>query len=104
MLILLILLLLLILFLVYFLIELNQTKTVDVKPNTYIVKPKRRHLIGGCSGTRFGCCPDGYTAKNNHRGSNCDTRRHLIGGCSGTRYGCCPDGYTAKNNHRGSNC
>ena len=78
MLILLILLLLVILFLVYFLIELNQTKTVDVKPNTYIVKPntyivksKRHHLIGGCSGTRYGCCPDGYTAKNNHRGSNC---------------------------------
>ena len=97
MLILLILLLLVILFLVYFLIELNQTKTVDVKP-------KRHHLIGGCSGTRYGCCPDGYIAKNDYRGSNCHTRHHLIGGCSGTRFGCCPDGYTAKNNHRGSNC
>ena len=95
MLILVMLLLLVILFLVYFLIELNQTKKqIYVKPNTYIVKPKRRHLIGGCSGTGYGCCPDGYTAKT-ITGSNCHTRHHLIGGCSGTRFGV-SDGYTAK--------
>lgn len=71
MLLLVILLILLFLFFVYFLIELNQSKTIVVKPNSYIVKPKIHHLIGGCSGTRYGCCPDGYTAKNDHRGSNC---------------------------------
>jgi len=27
-------------------------------------------LIGGCAGTRYGCCPDGVTARN-ETGSNC---------------------------------
>lgn len=29
------------------------------------------HLIGGCAGTRFGCCSNGVTAKADRRGSNC---------------------------------
>lgn len=28
-------------------------------------------VIGGCEGTRWGCCPDGVTAKINWWGSNC---------------------------------
>lgn len=28
-------------------------------------------LIGGCSGTRYGCCADGRTAKRDAVGSNC---------------------------------
>jgi hypothetical protein len=28
-------------------------------------------LIGGCAGTRYGCCPDGKTAKVDEAGSNC---------------------------------
>jgi hypothetical protein len=28
-------------------------------------------LIGGCAGTRYGCCPDGRTPKMNYNGSNC---------------------------------
>lgn len=28
-------------------------------------------LIGGCEGTRYGCCPDGITAKFDEEGSNC---------------------------------
>jgi hypothetical protein len=31
--------------------------------------PKK--LIGGCAGTRYGCCPDNNTPKINQRGSNC---------------------------------
>jgi len=27
--------------------------------------------IGGCAGTRYGCCPDGVTAKIDAAGSNC---------------------------------
>jgi hypothetical protein len=27
--------------------------------------------IGGCAGTRYGCCPNNYTPKINEQGSNC---------------------------------
>ena len=27
--------------------------------------------VGGCAGTRYGCCPDGTTAKDDIDGSNC---------------------------------
>ncbi len=30
-----------------------------------------KQLIGGCSGTRYGCCPDGRTARSDAQGSNC---------------------------------
>ena len=28
-------------------------------------------MIGGCAGTRYGCCPNGSTPKMNVIGSNC---------------------------------
>jgi len=31
-----------------------------------VVKP-----IGGCAGTRYGCCPNGVTARMNSAGTNC---------------------------------
>lgn len=31
--------------------------------------------LGGCSGTRYGCCPDLQTAKANRRGTNCSEYR-----------------------------
>lgn len=31
----------------------------------------RQHLIGGCAGTRYGCCSNGTTAKKDAVGSNC---------------------------------
>jgi hypothetical protein len=69
-------------------------------------------FIGGCEGTRWGCCPDGETAKRDSSGWNCDyvpprppgPIRPLIGGCAGTRWGCCPDGINTKVDFRGSNC
>lgn len=70
----------------YFIIEASSIKGNKDKP-----------VIGGCSSTKYGCCPDGKTAKNKH-GTNC-----FIGGCSSTKYGCCPDGKTARNKH-GTNC
>jgi hypothetical protein len=61
------------------------------------IKNKDKPVIGSCSTTRFGCCPNGTTASNKD-GTNC-----FIGGCSTTEYGCCPNGKTAKNK-QGSNC
>lgn len=67
---------------------------------------RRRHRrIGGCAGTRWGCCDDGVTAKSNWEGSNCPIYpSNPVGGCAGTRYGCCEDGVTAKQNSAGLNC
>ena len=33
--------------------------------------PSPSPLIGGCAGTRYGCCPDGRTPRANYRGTNC---------------------------------
>jgi len=84
-------------------------------PNESNLRPERKKRrdhehkrIGGCAGTRFGCCHDGVTAKRNYHGSNCPPHphhhKHLVGGCAGTQYGCCDDGVTAKSDENGSNC
>lgn len=58
--------------------------------------------IGGCGGTRWGCCPDGATAKADYMGTNCMTPiqpippQRMVGGCAGTRWGCCRDGQSYK--------
>ena len=39
-----------------------------VTPN---VNPVDTHLIGGCAGTRYGCCPGGQKPKINYAGTNC---------------------------------
>lgn len=59
-------------------------------------RPRPQHLLGGCAGTRWGCCPDGRTARSDPLGMNCGKAPKLIGGCAGTRWGCCPDGVTPK--------
>jgi len=77
----------------------------------------REHkLIGGCDGTRWGCCGDGVTTSNK-TGSNCPPEhhrrhkkhkhhhnRHMVGGCAGTRYGCCPGTGVSRADRNGSNC
>jgi len=46
----------------------NTTQVVPVPvPVPVIKKP-----IGGCAGTRYGCCPNGSTPKSNFLGSNCN--------------------------------
>lgn len=78
---------------------------------------ERNHdIVGGCAGTRYGCCYDGTTAKVDDRGSNCphkhrhkhDPKPHPepkphphhhkknIGGCKGEQYGCCEDGKSTR--------
>jgi len=88
-----------------------------------------QYPIGGCNGTRYGCCPDNVNAKHDTVGSNCyyhpptpyppqptpyppqpqpqpqpQPIPYSIGGCKGTIYGCCPDNLTAKHDTIGSNC
>ena len=33
-------------------------------------------FVGGCSGTRFGCCPNSNRSKIDKYGSNCHSNRH----------------------------
>jgi len=33
--------------------------------------PVLKPVIGGCAGTRYGCCPNGITARANPAGTNC---------------------------------
>ena len=84
-------------------------------PKTSDLRHERRHRkhhehIGGCTGTQYGCCDDGQTAKNNFYGTNCPSspqphhHKNTIGGCAGTQYGCCDDGQTAKKDVNGTNC
>jgi hypothetical protein len=70
--------------------------------------------IGGCAGTRYGCCPNSNVPKINFWGTNCyapnppppppPNPTPMAGGCAGTRYGCCPNGVTPKMNYVGTNC
>jgi hypothetical protein len=65
-------------------------------PNPIIIPtpiPTPIPIIGGCRGTRYGCCPDSTTPANS-KFSNCPSIP-IIGGCSGTEFGCCPDGITS---------
>jgi hypothetical protein len=76
---------------------------------------ERNHdIVGGCAGTRYGCCYDGTTAKVDDRGSNCPHKhrpkpepkphpepqphhhKKNIGGCEGEQYGCCEDGESTR--------
>jgi hypothetical protein len=68
--------LLIVLILIVFMVIINhiiiitptQTTTQVVPvPVPVPVKP-----IGGCAGTRYGCCPNGSTPKANYLGSNCN--------------------------------
>lgn len=71
-------------------------------------------VVGGCAGTRFGCCPDDKTSKESND-DKCNGKAPLpliaidplpelpppeefpmLGGCGSTRFGCCPDGKGSK--------
>ena len=56
-------------------------------------------IIGGCAGTRHGCCPDGVSAAAGENQAGClevvTSGPLILGGCGGTQHGCCPDGSTA---------
>jgi len=67
--------------------------------------------IGGCGGTRYGCCDDLYTPREDWHGTNCSDYKPKptpptptpIVTCATSQYGCCPGGIIAKNKD-GTNC
>jgi hypothetical protein len=69
-------------------------------------------MVGGCGGTRFGCCDDAKTGKVDDIGTNCDefdpplisTEPPMVGGCISTQFGCCDDKTTGKADEAGTNC
>lgn len=77
-------------------------------------------FIGGCGGSRYGCCDDMTTIRANWYGTNCPdykprprptppptppTPPTPVGGCTSMPLGCCPGSTTiAKIDTKGSNC
>ena len=49
-------------FLLVFLVELKLRK-IPIEP--------QKRVIGGCAGTRYGCCPHSRKARADKKGSNC---------------------------------
>ncbi|KAK0412851.1 hypothetical protein QR680_006447 [Steinernema hermaphroditum] len=45
-----------------------------------------------CSKTKFGCCPDWYTAAEGENHAGCP--QFVLGNCNETEHGCCPDEVT----------
>ena len=91
----------------------------DDKPWAWFNKKNWRKFdwnIGGCSGTQYGCCPDGITSRNDNTGSNCapfgtqptqptqPTQQTQSSSCSTSQFGCCGDNVTAKIDNMGTNC
>jgi len=46
------------------------------KPGHHKKHSPHSGLIGGCAGTRWGCCADGHTPKADESGSNCKGKTH----------------------------
>ena len=67
----------------------------------FIPAKRNKRIIGGCKGTRYGCCPDGVKPCMDSTCSNCEK---VIGGCKGTEFGCCPDGKTSCIDRDCGNC
>jgi hypothetical protein len=69
----------LIIFLVVFLIIallthitiINRHPVKPIPVPVPVPTPSHSTLIGGCAGTRYGCCPNGRTARVNPGGTNC---------------------------------
>ena len=68
-------LLMIVLILVIFMVFINHiviiTPTKNTNTTQVVPVPIRVNRIGGCSGTRYGCCLDNITPKINDQGGNC---------------------------------
>jgi hypothetical protein len=64
-------------------------------------KDPHEQRVGGCNGTRYGCCSDGITTKVDEAGTNCEG---YVPPCGESIYGCCSDGITTKVDEAGTNC
>jgi len=61
-----------IMFLIFLiLIMLFKTHVTIINPQPVPVPGPVIKPIGGCAGTRYGCCPNGVTARMNPAGTNC---------------------------------
>ena len=49
----------------------TNTQVVPVPFPVPLPVPVPKKPIGGCAGTRYGCCLNNYTPKVNEQGSNC---------------------------------
>jgi len=49
----------------------KSSSSTSSSPNVIIIPPQGPHIVGGCAGTRYGCCPNGRTARADAQGSNC---------------------------------
>jgi len=72
--------------------ERKQSSTITSSRNSSNVNTQNRADIGGCAGTRLGCCKDQHgnnmnIQKRNEEGTNCPQFNE----CAGTQYGCCKD-------------
>ena len=66
----LIILLVIVLLIMVFKTHVTIINTQPIKP-VPIPVPAPIKPIGGCAGTRYGCCPNGVTARVNPAGTNC---------------------------------
>lgn len=66
--------LVLILIIILFMVVINHIIIITPTKTTTTtqVVPVPMKPIGGCAGTRYGCCPNGSTPKANYLGSNCN--------------------------------
>mgnify|MGYP001291515026 FL=1 len=46
-----------------------KVRKIPIEPNHHHHHPHKR--IGGCKGTRYGCCPHSRKARADKKGSNC---------------------------------
>jgi hypothetical protein len=51
----------------------NHVTVINTQPIKPVPVPVPAPIkpIGGCAGTRYGCCPNGVTARMNPAGTNC---------------------------------
>ena len=57
---------------IYYLLSKDNNKDNNHRyPYRYPYRYPLPPIIGGCAGTRFGCCPDGRTSRFDAAGSNC---------------------------------
>ena len=51
-----------------------KVRKIPIEPNHHHHHPHK--LIGGCKGTRYGCCPHSHKARVDKKGSNCHHHHH----------------------------
>ena len=58
-------------FILLFMLFRTRITVINTNPVQPVPVPAPVKKIGGCAGTRYGCCPNGITARQNPAGTNC---------------------------------